>query len=399
VTESVSQGTALGALAETRLINQVLALCCAGGDCCCELQAGGEMRNLTSLTADRILAIRRPESLFSMSLSESKLEYRELAQHWHPDNAVLPEAHLVFARIAELYRQARVKLNDGTWKEPGEKVDEEVRGIKKFRLADGSTRAIEFIAVRSFELGQMFIGDHHVTFEVQEEFADLFRNARRQLRHLKFQDHAMAVEMSKFLPQIVDDFRTTDSCVLVVHKTPDQVLLSDVLAYFGGKVHPIEHVGWILNVLYNLSCYLEWCRITHNAISPGTIFISPVRHSGMLLGGWWYSVESGERLSIVPDRSVEFIPPDIIRNKRADIRIDLELIKSVGRELLGDVGGEHLILDESIPEVLVEWLRLPSSGFAANDYAAWKYGILPETFGRPKFVDLKLDRSELYKEV
>jgi hypothetical protein len=245
----------------------------------------------------------------------------------------------------------------------------------------------------------MYIGSHSVTFEVQKEFSDLFHNARRCMRNLRFKDEAMAVEMSKSLPQIEGIFQTSSANFLQIRKTPDQLLLADVLKHYSNRIEPVEHTGWILNVLLNISCYLEWSGLTHNAISPDTFFISPLRHSGMLLGGWWYATPVADRLKAIPDRSLNFIPPDIIMNKQADIRADLELIKTTGRELLGDQIGTSLTFESSLPEKLVSWLLMPSMQRSVDEYRTCKYEVLKECFGDARFIPMKLESKDLYKEI
>jgi hypothetical protein len=356
------------------------------------------MRVLDQLTADRLLAVASPESLFTCSLHEAKAEYRQLVRIWHPDSNHQSIAPKVFSHIVDLYDRARRKLLDGSWKEPAEKIEQELPGLKRFRCVDGSIKSIVFERSRVFELGRSYISDHYVVYEVLSEYQDLFRVGRLRTQNLRFLDGQMAVEMASSLPQIVDVFKTADSSVLVVRKTPDQLLLADVLVHCRGRIVPIEHVGWILNVLYNLSCYFEWLGIAHNAISVDTVFVSPLRHSGMLLGGWWYAAPIGAELVALNDQSLAVIPEDIVRARRADGRADLESIKAVGRELLGDLAGASLLLDESLPRVLAEWLYLPSSGSATRDYADWKYEVLESAFGQPSFVNWNLDRKALYKE-
>lgn len=355
------------------------------------------MRNLDSLSAETLLAIKNPESLYTKSLYEAKREYRALARRWHPDGTDSPLAHKVFAQIVQLYQAALNKILDGTWIEPAEKIEDARPGIKTFRLIDGSLKTIHYLTARPFELGHMYIADNYVVFEVNDEFSDLFRNGRAQIRCLKYKDDDMAAEMSKFLPQIADEFRTAESRALVIRKTPDQILLADVLAHYGDGLMELEHIGWILNVLYNIACYLQWLGVAHNAFSPDTFFISPVRHSGMLLGGWWYAAEYEERLNALPDRTLKYIPSDVIDHRLADGRTDLELIKAIGREILGDADGTQLCVNE-LPFDLVDFLQLPSSGCATEDYAAWKYGALPVVFGTPRFVAMNLDTHALYKE-
>lgn len=360
------------------------------------------MRNLDKLSAEQLLSANAPESLFSRDHYEAKQEYRNLARRWHPDHHRDEggKASNVFSHIVELYRKAEEKRAKGTWNEPYEKIEQETPGLKKFAcIKTGHVKTVEYLSARRFELGCMYIGANSVVFEVENEFSDLFHNGRRKIRGLRFQDENMAVEMSNFLPQIEDIFQTTSSQLLRIRKTPDQLLLADVLKYYATRIEPIEHVGWILNVLLHISCYLEWSGIAHNAISPETLFISPLRHSGMLLGGWWYAACCGEELKALPDRSLKFIPPDIIDNKIADTRADLELIKALGREILGDVTGRSLEADASLPEILPEWLQLPSGENAVAEYREWKYTVLERCFGEPHFVPMDLNSKDLYKEI
>ena len=356
------------------------------------------MRNLDGLTAKQILANHLPESLFSRFPADAKQEYRSLALNWHPDNCRSPEAAEVFAHIALLYKEAIRKQESRTWEEPCQKIEEEKAGVKMFRLENGAVKSLDYRAARSFELGTMYIGENHVIYEVRTEYTDLFHNARRQIGRLSFKDEAMAIEMSNFLPQVLEAFRSTNANVLVLRKTPDQLLLADVLAHYSERIEPIEHVGWIVNVLFNIACYLDWSGVTHNAISPETFFISPLRHSGMLLGGWWYACPVGRTMTALPSSSLKFIPENIVREKKASVCSDLELIKAIGRTVLGDPVGAKLQFDDSIPSRITECLRMPSIGRAIEDYKDWKYEVLENCFGRPTFIEMCLTSKDIYKE-
>ncbi len=356
------------------------------------------MRNFNSLTATKLLSIESPEVLFSRSPDEAKREYRNLARLWHPDCAhdsnAAPE---IFAHISELYRLALIKLSNGSWVEPVEKAEQETPGIKKFRRTNGTIIKVRYEKAQSFELGTVYLAPDTVTFDIEDEHRDLFLNGCQQIGALSFASASMALGMANSLPQIVDRFKTDGSSVVVLRKTPDQLLLADVLAHYRGRMK-VAHVGWILNCLYNLACYLQWSKLTHNAIAPDTVFVSPLRHSAMLLGGWWYARPTGGPITMVTERTLQSMPIDAIRNKRADQRTDLESIKSIGRELLGDMIGEDLKFNHKLPQNVVEWLLMPSAGNALQDYRSWKDEILRETFGKPRFVAMKLDSTSFYKE-
>lgn len=356
------------------------------------------MRNLRQLTAEKILSIDTPETLFSASSQEARQEYRTLARIWHPDCQAEPISMHVFTHIVELYRRAREKLANGDWDLTCEKIEEQVAGLRRFKLTDNSVVTCQYRFCQTFELGKMYVSENSVWFEIDNKFEELFDQGRRRIHAIRFRNEAMALEMSKYLPQITREFKTGTARVLVVRKTPDQVLLGDIIKYFHGQLSPIEHVGWILNNLLNIACYLQWAGLTHNAINPGTVFVSPLRHCAMLLGGWWYSMKAGELLSFLPEESLPSIPPDVLRTRRSDYRTDLELIRTMGRQLLGDATGARLAHDTSLPPALVKWLQLPSSGSALEDYKTLKREILPDAFGPPRFVNWKLDADTVYKE-
>ncbi|MCA9802258.1 MAG: hypothetical protein KC777_09740 [Cyanobacteria bacterium HKST-UBA02] len=358
------------------------------------------MRDLSSLTARQILSVTEPESLFSFCEVTARKEYRQLIRLWHPDSSGnRTDTGRVINHLATLYRQAIAVRKAGTWREPVDKVESEVTGRRRFLLTDGSIREFDYLRSRPFEGGRMFIAEHGVCFEIDREFEDLYRQAVKRIFSLSFADREMALQIGPCLPEILDSFVARTGPVLIVRKTPDQLLLADVLEHFGGSIKPVEHLGWILNVLYNIACYLQWSGITHNAIATDTLFVSPMRHTGMLLGGWWYSAPLKERLLALPSRCLDFAPPDIVARKRADIRLDLESIKATGRELLGDRSGARLQFEsDEIPEALRAWLLCPTTGRAESDYFTFKHEVLTESFGAPRFVKMSLDSQALYRE-
>jgi hypothetical protein len=149
--------------------------------------------------------------------------------------------------------------------------------------------------------------------------------------------------------------------------------------------------------LHNMTCYLDWADLSHNDISLDTYFISPKYHSGALLGGWWYTSKIGNKIIAVPNRTYQYMPMEVRKTKISSIKTDLELIRAVGRELLGDVTGTRLKQNEDIPKPLINWLVLPSpTGSAIKDYTLWQK-VLTDSFGPRKFVNMEVAAEELYK--
>lgn len=346
------------------------------------------MNNVTTFSAAALLAIplSEPERLFTGDEDTAKQEFRALATRWHPDRCPDAETTGVFQHVNRLYDSALRKLRGGVWQAPG---------LLTLRATDGAAYKIRYRKEHEFELGRLFIGREIATYVVDKEHSDLFQNALQTIHRLPCANARMAAEVERYLPEIIRHFDTEDYRVLVVKKAPDWVLLRDVLDHSGGSMDA-RHVAWIVSSLLNLACYLDYARLAHNAILTDTYFISPQRHSGALLGGWWYAVPQGQRLLAAPAATVQYAPFDVMTRKCGDIRTDLEMVRALGRELLGDMTGIRLTSAKAAPQPLLDWLRLPASGSALNDYKTWQRQVLRDSFGARRFVKLDVSATDLY---
>ncbi len=122
------------------------------------------MRDLTILSADKLLSIQQPELLYSSSPLAAKKEYRLLAGRWHPDRERSAVAQQVFSHIVHLHNLAEQKRDAGAWNEPVDKIEAECPGLKRYRKLDGSLKELAYTARRYFELGAMYIGETQVVF-------------------------------------------------------------------------------------------------------------------------------------------------------------------------------------------------------------------------------------------
>lgn len=344
-----------------------------------------------NLTGEQILAITEnaPEKLFSGDLAIAKSEYHALSRRWHPDHNKDSEATAVFQRVTELYHTAQKLISANRWRGAG---------VLELSGASGAAalvnRRIPYLKIVDFELGDLYIGETNVVFSVERKNADLFENAKRQIANFKFANARMREEIERNLPGEPEYFATAERLLMVLPKTPDQVLLEDLLEYLGGAIDA-RHVAWIENRLHNLACYFEYAGIVHHDISPRTVFVSPEFHTATLLGGWWYARAAGEKINALPNRTINLAPPDVIRIKRADGRVDLESVRQTGRELLGDANGTRLKTDAKIPAAMARWFNGATSGSAVTDYELWK-NVLEMDFGAPKFVRLDVEPNQIY---
>jgi hypothetical protein len=346
------------------------------------------MNDVTALSAEALLAIRpsEPERLFTGDEEIAKQEFRALVSRWHPDRCPDAGTTGVFQHVNRLYDAAARKLGGGIWQTPG---------LLALRATDGATYKIRYRKERQFELGRLFVGREIVAYVVEIDHADLFENALQVIDRLPCADPRMAAEVGRYLPEIVRHFETEEGRVLVLRKTPDLVPLRDVLDRFGGRMDA-RHVAWIVSSLLNLACYLDYARLAHNAILADTAFVSPTQHAGALLGGWWYAVRQGERMRAAPAATVQYAPFGVIDRRRGDIRTDLELIRALGRELLGDATGSRLEREKAAPRPMLDWLRLPAGDSALRDYRIWMDRVLKDSFGKRRFVKLDVSVEDLY---
>lgn len=343
--------------------------------------------NVITLTKPNILAIAldQPESLFG-SPDEVAPRYKQLAKRWYPD---LPGGDReAFTHINLLHDSAKHKIEAGEWHVPG---------LLQVLGSDGITRKIKYLKSFNCGLGQGYIGKSLVTYVIQKQYNDLISNAQKTITDLKYPNDKERQQLTICLPKIKVGFETADSIVLVVEKPDDTVRLRDILDHVGGKLDP-AHVSWLINRLLNLACFLTFNKLSHGDISLDTVFISPQRHSAALIGGWWYSVPLGTQMARVqPVRTLVYAPHSILQSKIASSKTDLELVRLIGRETLGDETGVKLSSDRSIPPAMIEWLRSATSGDAIVDYTRWPE-VLRVSFGKPKFIDMPIHFNDIYKE-
>lgn len=341
------------------------------------------------LSAAAILALpaERPERLFTGSLEDVKQAWRQLAMRWHPDRSADPRAAEVFQHIGAMFEQAEERIRRGDW-----------QGQGRLRLSalDGRTYEIAYLRRHRFELGNLYLAGSVAAFVVDLAHGDLVQRAEQAIRSLDYPTDKMRRQIAPHLPAypFAGAFRTADAWVVVMRKTPDLLLLRDVLDHFGGRLNP-RHVAWVVSSLLNLCCYFRHAGIAHNALSLDTCFLSPPDHSVAVLGGWWYAARLGERMLAAPAGTLDWAPHDLMATQRADIRTDLELVRAIGRALLGDIGGSRLER-EGTPAAMAQWLRLPASDDPIDEYRTWRNQVLHDSFGARRFAELSLTQSDIY---
>lgn len=247
---------------------------------------------IPTATADKILAAKKCGDLFSKADKATVvLEYRKLAKEFHPDVCPLPNAEDVFKHLSKLYEEALDLLAQGQW---------EISNVVSIRDNCGKTYQGRYLKTFQFELGVAYVADLSVTYILDKQNKRFFDNAINQIGALKYANPNMEEEFSRYLPKIKHQFETRDGqYCLILDKTPDVFLLSDILAYYKNSI-PDRHAAWIISRLCNLCCYFDYLGMAHNGLTLQNCFISPTFHTVLPLGGWWYAQQDGNKMLGVP---------------------------------------------------------------------------------------------------
>lgn len=344
--------------------------------------------DVNALTANAILKVPagEPERIFTPDLDAIKKDFHILLKKWHQDRCKHPKAKDITIRINELHDAAIKKVMAGIWKVPG---------LLEVTSTLGKKYQIKYKKDRPFELGHMYIGHNILVYEVAKANKDLFQNALRRVQSFRFPDNKRKEEFTLLLPRLKVAFETANACYMVMEKTEDVVLLRDLMEYMGGEIPP-KVMAWVMSTLCNMANYLQWHKMTHNAISLDTFFVSTVHHTGLLLGGWWYAVPEGQRLLAAPARTNALMSSSQRRSKTSERVLDLDSIRLLGREMLGDAEGIKLRKNKKLPKELVGWLCSVSTGDALKDYDQWDK-VLKASFGPRRFHKLEITSRDVYK--
>ena len=337
------------------------------------------------MEAKEILSITKCGDLFPYGEDKVRAKYKELVKEWHPDISSHPDSFSVFAKITELYRQALQLLENGQW----EKTDYIL--ISK---EDGRKIALNYDTCFDFELGTCYVTKTKIVYVLDSDKEKYYKNAINRIKGLSYQDKKMEDELSRFLPAIYQTFQTSNGAYgIVLDKTEDVYPLKNVYEYFDQHMAH-KHVAWILSRLCNLTCYLKFSGLVHNGIKINNCFVSPKSHSILLLGGWWYTTKEGESMIGTTKDIFSVMPIAAKSSKKSSSLTDLEAVKLLGRQLLGETNCRKLSMDSSIPKPLIHFLIGGSGNDSYEEFAKWDRALM-DSYGERKFISMEI--KNLYK--
>lgn len=332
------------------------------------------------MEAKEILAITKCGDLFPYGEEQVKVKYKELAKEWHPDINLDSEASAVFAKITELYQRALELLAQKQW---------EKTNFLFLLKEDGKKVALNYDTCFDFELGTCYVTKTKVVYVFDRGKEKYYQNAIRRVRGFLFADRKMEQVFRKSLPELYQNFKTKQGeYVIVFCKAEGVYPLKSVIAYFDGKMED-RHAAWVISRLYNLACYLKYSGLVHNGITIKNCFLSPEDHSILLLGGWWYATREGEEMLGTTKDIFSVMSVAAKSSKKSSSLTDLESIKLLGRQLLGEGNCRKLALEDSLPKPFVEFLICGSGADSYKEFAKWDRALL-DAYGKRTFIPMKL---------
>lgn len=337
------------------------------------------------MDAITILSITKCGDLFPYGEDAVKAKYKELGKEWHPDNNNSSDATAVFTKITELYNRALELLRNGEW----EKTNYILIGKE-----DGKKIALNYDTYFDFELGVCYVTKTKIVYILGSDKEKYYNNAIKNIRNLSYKDKKMEEDLSRFFPKIYQTFKTNKGeFVIVLDKTEDVYPLKSVFEYFNNKIED-RHVAWIISRLCNLTCYLKYSGLVHNGININNCFVSPKYHSILLLGGWWYTTKENESMIGTTKDIFSIMSVSAKSSKKSTMLTDLESVKLLGRQLLGETNCRKLALDSAIPKPFIDFLISGSGNNSYEEFTKWDKA-LDASYGKRRFI--KMEINNLYE--
>lgn len=337
------------------------------------------------MSGEEILKIEKCGDLFPYGLDNIKNRYKELVKQWHPDINKKDNASDVFTKITYLYNRALDLFECGTW---------EKTNYVLLPKENGKKIALNFDTMFDFELGTCYVSKTKVVYVLGSEKEKYYLNTLKMFKSLRYKDKKMESDLGKFFPDLYDSSKLSDGryCI-VLSKTEDVVPLQNVFDYFHGKIED-RHVAWIISRLCNLSCFLKFNGVVHNGINLCNCFVSPQYHSILLLGGWWYANKENEKMLGTTKDIFSIMSVSSKGSKVSNCLTDLESIKLLGRQLLGEPNCRKLALNKEVPKSFINFLVGGSGNNAYEEFSKWDKA-LNDSYGKREFI--KMNIKNLYE--
>ena len=282
-------------------------------------------------TYNEIMSASSYSDLFSSDENEAKKEFHSYCKVYHPDVDNSEKALKAFEKIRQLYRlrTCSTTVNSSVHEEV---IFRDIRTNKGFSLNNPVILNVCPGGIKIYHTATK------VALIFEKEYSKLYENYIKQVDNLSYKDDKMEKEFKRYFPKVLKHFELADSngkhCILL-EKTSEVLNLGKIVTSYKarGEKFPKEQAAWIMNRLFNLSCYFEFMGKAFNGFSLENIWVSPEMHTVLLLEGFEYTKEINEKMLGCPVSVFKTLPIKVKDNKLSSTLTDLESIKSIGREL------------------------------------------------------------------
>lgn len=312
--------------------------------------------NCEELTAEQILIISCPGHLFNPANLKDQL--KKLSGIWHPDRNHHLRAHDVMSHINALYQRAE----NGDW-----------GNIFLFQsVPDSKEFSFKYRKKLAVDIGEMYIGNKMVMFNVAQENVDLLKNAFEMIRSIRYPTRMLEDGFSRFVPRDVKMYETSTGAVLSMYKGPDQICLQDIVD--SGFVFQPGHLNWVMTGLYNFILFMHQSQNKmFGGLGADSIFLNTKMRGVHILGGWWFTTCLNKPMTALPEWLIGVLPKNLVSKKIACSDVDLIALKSLAIALLGDKSmiGSRLAVSHPRFKTLVKFLRSVPLQTAVKEYQSW----------------------------
>jgi len=306
------------------------------------------------ITKSEILSAKNYFDVFKDGPDISKNVYQALLKFWHPDtctDVAKPDALEVTTKLNVLYTEGK---------------------SHGFKAAS---------AIHPCAIGSLLFTKNGIELESTEKYGmytdRIINNLSLAGRYPsdKFKD-----EFTKYIPSA--RYTSKYKVELSFGRDVSAILpLSEVLRRHSGMVPP-RHVGWIINSIVNVVCYLSTVKdMSHNGITNSNIFLDTKNHWALFVGGWEHSTTGSEKLLSLPRD---------LRSLSSSSNIDIDSICLLGLELLGYRSGAKLFMDPTIPDNMVRWLMSTGRSLAPVEFISKWSKLLKSCFGPSSFIEMDI---------
>lgn len=326
------------------------------------------------MTLEEILQAQKPSDLFNLD-EDIHNQYKKLAKFCHPDinkNSLAEKAFKHLVTIYDIYKDPSKALKES------KQID--------FLILIEKDKKYKYIprVFNKDECGEIYLGNSTLR---------LFNNKLLLDNHeVQFYDFLYKSKTTNFDKYVSEThyIKYNDQSGILYKHQQETYRLKEILIKL--KSLPQEHVIWITNRLLELAAYLESINIVHNNISLFSVYINPNTH-GIELCDWQYARKTNEKLIALNGSLETIFPKETLKTGKAINQTDLNLIKHLGIQLLGDSSGfgNKLKMNKSINQNILRWYQ----GANKNKNILETYDkfrkLCEKELGKSKFFKLELN--------